>query len=623
MCGICGFAGPPDRDLLSRMTTSMAHRGPDGSGLYESPSGKVSLGHRRLSIIDLESGAQPMLSADRSLCITFNGEIYNYRELNAQLEADGARLRTASDTETLLHLYAKYGVDMLSRLNGMFAFALWDEPRQRLFIARDRLGVKPLYWARVGRRFLFASELKAILCHCGVDKTISPRSLSLYLSLRNIPEPATIYRGIQALPPAHFMLLGLDGQKVVSRYWSLDFSSPRHMPEESFVEELDALLKDATRLRMRADVPVGAYLSGGVDSSLVVAFMRQCHSGPLHTFSLAFADQPEGKNDPYYARLLADLYGTDHHEYVMDACEVGEELDNLMYFLEQPFGGVTSTYFLTKLVKQYVKVVLSGDGSDDQFASYGHHRLVWPLERLREMRAEGVADPYAVADLSPLTDRPEFIRRFDGLDSCSVRARFGAFTDEEKKQLFSPEYRYLACDYSAYDFYLDFWKKTRAKDPLNAMLEVDIQTLLPNEILFFCDRLSMAHSVESRSPFLDYRVLELSASIPGSLKIKGNVLKYILKKTAAKYLPNEILNRPKEGFVLPNHVWLRTKLDAVVARILTREKLAQHSFFDFDWLMSMIQEHKFGKRDHAFKIWTILMFQAWYDQCYKKIGSTR
>jgi asparagine synthase (glutamine-hydrolysing) len=614
MCGICGFTGPADPELLGRMIDVMRHRGPDGEGSYASPSGLINLGHRRLSIIDLSGGAQPMRSGDGRYSVSFNGEIYNYKELNEELRAGGVNPRTTSDTETLLHLYGLHGVDMLTKLNGMFAFALWDEQERTLLLARDRLGVKPLYWTRAAGRLLFASEIKSLLQAPGVDTGISERALSLYLSLRNVPEPETIYRGVFALPPAHFMLVRSDGQARTQRYWSLDFSNPRPESEEdALTDELEALLLDATRLRMRADVPVGAFLSGGVDSSLVVAMARKISPGHLHTFSLAFADKPEGKNDPYYARLLSRLYETEHHEYTMPPAELGQKLDELSRALEQPFAGVCSTYFLTRLVRQHVKVALTGDGADDQFASYGHHRLVWPLTRLAAARAAGAVDPYAVADLSPLAGRPEFVRQFDGMDIWQMRAQYGAFGDAEKERVLSERFRGWVREHSVADFYARYWRKGTARDPLNAMLEVDIQTLLPNEILFFCDRLSMAHSVELRSPFLDYRVAEFAATISGGLKIKGGTLKYILKKVASRYVPEEIITRPKEGFVLPNHVWLNSGLNEILNRRLAPERLARHGYFDAERVRQLIAEHHRGVRDHTFRILSILMFQVWHD----------
>lgn len=611
MCGICGFSGPPDLPRLKAMAGLMAHRGPDGEGFHHDPLGRMNLAHRRLSIIDIGGGSQPMANEDRTLWITFNGEIYNYKELQPGLAAHGHILKTASDTETILHLYEDKGLDCFKSLNGMFAFALWDEKSGRLVLARDRLGVKPLYWAMIAGRLAFASEMSPLLAWPEFDRRMDPWSASLFLTLRNVPEPRTIYQGIQALPPAHYLVWEPGKEPVVRRYWDLDFTPGEFPDEEVLCDQLEALLLDATKLRMRSDVPVGAYLSGGVDSSLVVALVRSFHSGDLHTFNLGYAGELPGKNDAHFARRLAKRYDTTHHEHVMDAPELTALLPDVARHLEQPFSGVISTYFLTGLVSEHVKVVLSGDGADDLFGSYGHHRLAWPLHHLAQARMRGEAAPYAGVDLGPLRDRPEYVRQFEGLPPWEVRSRFGAFPDEDKTAILSKDFKGWVTEHSGPDFLRGLWEKTTARDPLSAMLEVDVHTLLPNEILFFVDRLSMAHSVEARSPFLDYRVAELAATIPGSLKIKGDVLKYVLRKTAARHLPKEILERPKEGFVLPNHIWLRGALDPLLKDLLSPNELGSHGLFDPAQVARIVREHQSGERDHAFRIWTLVMFQIW------------
>jgi asparagine synthase (glutamine-hydrolysing) len=612
MCGICGFSGPPDDHRLHAMARLMTHRGPDREGVHQDPGGKMNLAHRRLSIIDLDGGDQPMCNEDRSLWITFNGEIYNYKELQPDLVARGHTLGTASDTETIIHLYEEKGLDLFNSLNGMFAFALWDAKAGRLVLARDRLGVKPLYWAMIDGRLAFASEMSPLLAWPEFERRMDPWAASLYLTLRNIPEPRTIYQGIQALPPAHYLVWEPGREPVIRRYWDLDFTPGDVPDEDALCDELEALLMDATKLRMRSDVPVGAYLSGGVDSSLAVALVRAFHSGRLHTFSLGYAGELPGKNDAHYARMLAKLYGTTHHEHTMDAPELAALLPDVAKHLEQPFSGVISTYFLTGLVSEHVKVVLSGDGADDLFGSYGHHRLAWPLHHLAEARARGGVDPYASVDLGPLRDRPEYVRQFEGLPPWEVRSRFGAFPDDDKRAILSGDFKAWVDEYSGPSFLHGMWEKTTARDPLSAMLEVDVHTLLPNEILFFVDRLSMAHSVEVRSPYLDYRVAELAARVPGSLKIKGDVLKYILRKTAARHLPKEILERPKEGFVLPNHIWLKGALDPLLEDLLSPGELDRSKLFDTVQVARIVREHQTGERDHAFRIWTLVMFQIWH-----------
>lgn len=596
------------------MSVSLVHRGPDGEGAYVDPQLRMSFTHRRLSIIDLDTGDQPMSNETEDVWTVFNGEIYNYIELREELSRTGRhRLKTRSDTEILLHLYEDAGLEFLSRLNGMFAFAIWDEKRGRLILARDRLGVKPLYWAEVDGQLAFASNIKSILCIPGVDREINPQALSHFLSLRYVPEPSTIYKGINALSAAHCLVWEPGGTARIARYWDFDYTLCESNDEESLCDRLEELLIDATRLRMRSDVPVGAYLSGGIDSSLAVALMRGVHKGDLHTFSLGYADRPVDKNDTYYARRIADKFSTTHHEYIMSADEVSGSLGDIVRHLEQPFSGVISTYFLTKLVREHVKVVLSGDGADDMFASYGHHRLVWPLARLADAKQQGVKNPYESVDLAPLGNHRDLIEQFDGMTPWEIRANFGAFSGDDKRDILTDDARAWIEPYST-SKYLEgiFDKNLFSRDPLNAMLDLDVRTALPGEILFFCDRLSMAHSVEARSPYLDYRVAEFAASIPGTMKIKGNVLKFILKKTASRYLPQEIIDRPKEGFVLPNHVWLRGQLDDLLSDFLDPSALDEGGLFDSTRVGRMISEHKAGKKDHAFRIWTLVMYQAWH-----------
>jgi len=611
MCGIVGFSGPPHPRRMAAMCDLIVHRGPDDQGQYASPSGQMNLGHRRLSIIDLNTGHQPMTNEDGSLWIVFNGEIYNYKEIAEDLRARH-QFKTHSDTEVLLHLYEEMGAEMVTRLNGMFAFALWDERRRRLLLVRDRLGVKPLYWTLAGDRLGFASEMKALLAWPEVDRIIDPTALSHYLSLRYVPEPKTIWAGIQSLPAAHLLEWEPGREPVIRPYWSLDFT-PREWPDEdALCDRIEELLLDATRLRMRSDVPVGAYLSGGVDSSLVVAMVRRHFGGELHTFTLGYADQPSDKQDLFYARRLAAEFGTVHHEYIMHAEELAANTMDIVRMFDQPFSGVLSTYFLTGLVRQHVKVVLSGDGADDQFASYGHHRLVWPLERLAAARAADPSSSLEGIDLAPLAARPDLVERFAGMSPWELRANFGAFPPSLKAELLNTPAGRTVAAHDTTAFLEGCFRQSRAADGLNRLLDVDIRTSLPGEILAFCDRLSMAHSVEARSPYLDYRLAELSATIPGALKIKGSHLKYILKRTASRYLSQDILERPKEGFVLPNHIWLRGALDGLLDRLLSPEALARHGLFNEGVVRRLIAEHKSGAQEHAFRIWTLVMFQAWY-----------
>lgn len=611
MCGIAGFSGFPDLSRVRAMAGLLAHRGPDGEGFYTSPSNNFNFGHRRLSIIDIETGAQPMGNEDNSIVVIFNGEIYNYRELAAEL-APRHTFRTRSDTEVLVHLYEEMGERMVEKLNGMFSFALWDERRRRLLLARDRLGVKPLYWAEIAGRLAFASEMKALLCWPELRRDYDPAALSYYLSLRYTPDPKTIFKGIHSLPAGHMLSWQPDQKPEVKSYWSPDYSRTTDLAEDVLVDRLEEVLLDSIRLRLRSDVPVGAYLSGGLDSSLVVTLASKFYNAKLHTFSLGYADQPADKRDIEFARLMSGKLGTEHHELIMQAGDMTSRLPEIVRHLDQPFSGVLSTFFLTELVSRHVKVVLTGDGADDLFASYGHHRLVWPLCALAQARAAGATDPYKAADLSPMETRQDLLHRFDGMSFSAVRANFSAFSTEQKQALLNTPAGRPLLYYNVEELLKPYFDDSTAKDALNRMLDVDIHTSLPGEVLLFCDRLSMAHGVETRSPFLDYRIAEMSAAIPGRLKIKGTTLKYILRRLATRHLPREIVERPKEGFIQPNHVWLRTQFDGLLDDVLSAEEIGKLGLFDPTVVAKMIAEHKAGTHDHAFRIWTLVMFQMWH-----------
>ena len=398
----------------------------------------------------------------------------------------------------------------------------------------------------------------------------------------------------------------------LQRYWSLDFSRTTDVREDILIERLEELLLDAIRLRLRSDVPVGAYLSGGLDSSLVVTLARNSAINRYHTFSLGYADQPSDKHDIDYARLMSRQLGTDHHELIMQASDLVRRLPEVVRHLDQPFSGVLSTFFLTELVSDHVKVVLTGDGADDLFASYGHHRLVWPLCALAAARAAGAVDPYKTADFSIARSRGAGTPLRLDMSLAAVRANFASFSSDHKQALLNTPAGRPLLPYDAVELLRPVFDHSTATDELNRMLDADIRTSLPGEVLLFCDRLSMAHGVEARSPFLDYRLAELSAMIPGRLKINGSTLKYILRRLAARYLPREILERPKEGFIQPNHVWLRSQFDGLLEELLSPEEINKLGLFDTKAVASMIAEHKAGTRDHAFRIWTLVMFQMWH-----------
>jgi asparagine synthase (glutamine-hydrolysing) len=607
MCGIAGYSGSKVDGLMPGMLDRMRHRGPDDDGEYSDQ--KIQLGMVRLSIIDLSGGHQPMSNGDGTVWVVFNGEIYNYLELRIELEEKGYEFKTDSDTETIVHAYEEYGVSFAHKLNGMFAIAIWDKRKDTLFIYRDRFGVKPLFYSTHLKDLVFGSEIKAVLCHPAISRELDCEALSHYLSLRNVPAPYTIFRDIRALLPGQMLTWSPAQGSEVSRWYELPTAIKWNDDDEHIlVDRIDELLRDAIRLRLRSDVSYGAYLSGGIDSSTVVAITSEYSHERVKTFTLGFADSPEHKRDAHFARQLAERYSTEHHEYVMSWRELLDELSTVVRHLDQPFAGVISSFWLSRFMKQQVTVALSGDGADDLFASYGHHRLVWPIAQLRSGSSPNEAD------MSFFKGREGFVERLAQYPPWEWRLAYGAFMEQEKKMLLTASGRELMGPYSTTGFLKDIYLHCDpGADELNKMLYLDINTLLPNEILYFNDILSMAHSMEVRTPFLDFRLAELACSIPGTLKIREGKLKYILRRVAARYVPQEILDRPKEGFVLPKNTWLRAGLSSLVEDVLSADRLSLHGFFEQKYIRLLISNFIRGDDALTFRIWTLIVFQLWYE----------
>jgi asparagine synthase (glutamine-hydrolysing) len=604
MCGIAGYTGREIPGLMPCMLDLIRHRGPDDDGEYHDR--EIHLGMVRLSIIDLSGGHQPITNEGGTIQVIFNGEIFNYVELKAELEARGHQFKTNSDTETIVHAYEEFGVSFANKLNGMFAIAIWDSRDQTVLVYRDRFGVKPLFYSQLNGSLIFGSEIKALRVHPAIGRELDYEAISHYLSLRNVPAPYTIYRDIRALLPGQMLTWNAgQGVKLASWYDLPTVVKWRDEDEDALLERIDETLRDAVRLRLRSDVKYGAYLSGGIDSSTVVAITSEYSAAPVKTFTLAFADSPEHKRDAYYARKIAERYSTEHHECVMSSTDLQTELPAVIRHLDQPFAGVISSFWLSRFMKQYVTVALSGDGADDMFGSYGHHRLVRPLAQLRDGRD---------VDLGFFKGREDFVRGLVQYPPWEWRLAYGAFMEHEKEQLLTPIGRELMTSYSTADFLKGIYQQC---DPgagdLNKMLHLDIKTLLPNEILYFNDMLSMAHSMEVRTPFLDFRLAELACSIPGSLKIRDGKLKYILRRVAARYVPREILDRPKEGFVLPKNTWLRAGLSGLTGDVLSADRLALHGFFEQKYVHSVIADFMKGDDSLTFRIWTLIVFQLWYE----------
>ncbi len=601
------------------MTEAIVHRGPDEEGFYS--DGKMNLGIRRLSIIDLETGHQPVHNEDKSLWTVFNGEIYNFHELRKDLtERDHTFYTDHSDTEVIVHLYEGYGDEFVHKMNGMFAIALWDLKEDKLLLIRDRMGVKPLFYTFVNGHLIFGSEIKAILAHPDYRRDISYDAIYHYFTLKNVPSPFTAFKGIYSLRPGELLTFS---KSVIStkRWWMIRFDENENQDEGDIRGKIMGLLEDATRVRMISDVPFGAYLSGGVDSSSIVALMTRFNDKPIKTFSLGYEDELKNKEaDLYYARKVARAYNTDHYEYVMSHKELVDEIEGVIRAFDQPFSGTISTYFLTKLISKHVKVALSGDAADELFGSYLSHRVAQPMHHLRRLYRkvkngtlmEEERDLFKPCDLVFLLD---LYNKSEGED---IRWRYslGVFSDEEKNQLLTRDFRSNMDHLSSLSLFAENFNQTTSKDPLNRILEMEWNTQLPDQVLAFVDFLSMAHSVEIRSPFLDHRLVQFVSTIPGHMKIRNGIVKDILKKTVGHLLPDGIAQRPKEGFVLPIFVWMVDKLRNYSFDVLSKKRMNSHHFFNEEAVQEILKDYHAGNKGNAAKVWNLMMFQLWWERYF-------
>lgn len=630
MCGIAGIlrldGRSADGGRVERLCDRIAHRGPDGHGVHV--DGPAALGQRRLSIIDLEGGRQPMSNEDGSIWLTFNGEIYNFRELRAELERRGHRFASSSDTEVIIHAYEEYGEDCLDRLRGMFAFALWDARRRRLFIARDRVGKKPLFHAEAGGSFVFASELQALLTHPGVPREADPDALDEYLTYGYVPAPRTAFRGVFKLPPAHSLMVELDGNgglksRTLRRYWSLDYGTKLNLGEEEAGERLLDVLIEAVRLRMVADVPLGALLSGGVDSSLVVALMSRLSDRPVKTFSIGFDDK--AFDELPFARMVAERYGTDHHEMVVrpNALEI---LPTLVRHYGEPFADSSAvpSYYVSRLTRQHVTVALNGDGGDESFAGYDRYYAGGVADRYRKiprpLRA-GVIEPLAALIPASLPPRNRIGRAKRFLEAASRPAgerylRWVSYFSESRKDgLYADDFRQsLRPDRVEGAWLLGLLDRARGLGygGLDAVLDADVQSYLPFDLLVKMDIATMANSLEARSPLLDHVVMEFAASLPESLKIRGASTKYLLRKVARPLLPAECLDRRKMGFGVPVGDWMRGDLRPLLFDVLLSPQAMARGLFRPEAVRRLVDEHLARSHDHTFRLWALLWLEFWH-----------
>ena len=619
MCGIAGIFRPQvpkpvDPARVRAMADSLAHRGPDGSGVWTAPG--VGFGHRRLSIIDLEGGVQPMVSADGRLAITYNGEIYNFREVRAELEARGHAFRTDSDTEVILAAWGQWGEACLAHFNGMFAFALYDGGRDSLFLARDRLGVKPLYFATLpDGGLIFASELKGLLAHPLFHREVSPQAVEDYFALGYVPDDACLVAGVSKLPAGHSLLI--QRGKAVPRpssYWDVDFTNPSRASTASLEEELVERLRAAVRSRMVADVPLGAFLSGGVDSSAVVAFMAEASRSAVETCSIGFDEADHDESE--YARIVAERFATNHRSRRVAVDDFGL-IDTLADAFDEPFADASAlaTYRVSELARERVKVALSGDGADEAFAGYRRYRFFAAEERVRGLlpgRARSLlgtlGDVYPKLDWAPQMFRAKTTLQALGQPSAEAYAQAVGVTNPlARTRLYSPGLRRALQGHRAEQRYVDAMRDAPAHDSLSRAQYADLKIWLPGDILTKVDRTSMAVSLEAREPLLDHRLIEFAARLPARLRLRGGTGKYLMKRALGRYLPDEILHRRKMGFVTPISAWFRGPLAESAAAIARSPALTELGWFDEAAIARAAADHRAGRADHGRLLWQLLM----------------
>jgi asparagine synthase (glutamine-hydrolysing) len=630
MCGIAGIVDlqsrPVEPSLMRRLCDVLVHRGPDDEGYYI--NGPVALGQRRLAILDVAGGRQPMSNEDGTVWITFNGEIYNFRELRQRLEGLGHRFATRSDTEVIVHAYEQYGPECVKELRGMFAFALWDQRARMLMLARDRVGKKPLFYAEVDGQWMFASELQGLLAHPRLSRQVDATAVDDYLTYGYIPAPKTIFQGVYKLPPAHYLTLKLraDGAREpdvrIERYWRLAYEPKRKLSEREAAEGLLEALTEAVRLRLVADVPLGALLSGGIDSSIVVALMSQLSDRPVKTFSIGF-DEQEFDELPY-ARLVAERYATEHQEFVVrpNALDV---LPTLVRHYGEPFAdsSAIATYYVAKLTREHVKVALNGDGGDECLA--GYERYAGSEVADRYQRIPAAIRRLGIEPLSRLIpegasrrSRLRQARRFLEVAGRPAPERYqrwvGYLPRQQRARLYTREFQEQLGGHRAEGWLRGIWDGVSREglESLDRMLAVDVESYLPNDLLVKMDIATMANSLEARSPFLDHKVMEFCAQLPCNYKLSGLTLKYLLKKAGTRLLPAQTRKRRKMGFGVPVAHWMRGELRPWVEDVLLSPRALKRGYFEPEALRQLVWAYLDGRQEQSFELWALLWLELWH-----------
>jgi len=616
MCGICGIYNaqsgePVSSEILELMINSISHRGPDDSGFYV--DGPMGLGFARLSIIDLSGGHQPMSNETHDIWLVFNGEIWNYQELRKDLLEKGHQFSTNSDSETIVHAYEEYGVDCVARLHGMFGFAIWDAPRRRLLLARDRAGKKPLYYTRVNGNLLFGSEIKSLLYHPDVKRMADTQALADFLSVRYVPGPATLFANIYKVLPGHWLLYENDTLREEC-YWDYTFGQTENRTSEEYMQGIRRHVHRAVEERMIADVPVGAFLSGGIDSSIVTGIMSQLTNQPIQTFAVGFDE--EGYSELPYARLAADHFGTEHHELVVKSSDLAAYWPLLTWHRDEPVSEPSDlgVYLVSKLARKYVKVVLSGEGGDELFAGYPKYVVDW-IARYYHILPTTVRDNV----IAPLLDQLPYSMRKIKLAARNLSqpvpqrwmSWFGIFNGQLKEKILSDSIK-ASIDIDSSRVFQRWLSNNPQRDNISSMLYLDTKIWLPDNLLMKGDKMTMAASLEARMPLLDYQLTEYAARIPSSAKVRPFKAKYLFKQTYADFLPEAILTRKKMGFNVPTGIWFREGQRNLITKLLLSERARDRGYLNNTFVASLLRDHLEGKTNYQAQLFTLASLELWF-----------
>lgn len=618
MCGIAGIVAPDAASSIERMTRVLAHRGPDGEGYFHDQG--IALGHRRLSIIDLEGGAQPIANEDESVHLICNGEIYNSPVLREQLIEKGHSFRTKTDVEVILHLYEEHGRDCVKFLRGMFAFAIWDKPRRRLLLARDHMGQKPLFFWNEGSEVLFASEIKGILASDRVTRNVDLAGLWHYVSLRYLPDQCTLFKGIHKLSAATTAQFE-NGNVSIEKYWDPSFREKHQDGLSATVDRLDTILTETVRSHLLSDVRIGAFLSGGIDSSTIAAIMASSIDEPIPAFSIGVEEQ--GFDELPYARLVAEQYKMESHEQVVKA-DLIHLMPSMVYHMDEPSDPFAVGVFLvSQMAAKHVKVVLTGDGGDENFAGYDRYlgqRLVdyyclMPAtvrKHVMSRLARLIPESYGYKSLALKAAWLNDMSFYGKGDRYARSLTFLRFTHEAKRELFTDEARNELGDNNSIDKVLEFFDAPNADSIVDKMLYTDLMTRMPDHLLAIVDRMSMAHSLETRAPMVDYEFVDHAAGIPAKWKLRRTDLKHVLKKVARKHLPGELIDRKKQGFTFPIGIWMRTDLHSFMRNLFRDSRFVSAGIFRQEYIEELLDQHMSGQADHNYRLWILMNLEFWY-----------